>query len=512
MKNIVLYLIIAFFTSVYGYSQQLPELIPFRSGNLWGFCDQSKKIIISPKYDEVRLFSGDKAAIRTGIYWGYVNKKGKIVIPIKYYAASDFYGDHSDKAKVHELIKKTPKGGGSKRDNYKECGTFDAAITNTLITYEYRDMLVKSSPCVMEYVFIINSKGKNIERLDYEINYPEGKKNYSTLLQGKEIVRVEHAASPFVDKKGFDIFRYAGEGLVSVKKNGKWGFADTSGAIKVELKYDYTGDFSEGIALAQSGEKFVGISKSGEELFIYDKGILIGEFKNGLILAKDINKNEPASYKRDKYGYLNSKGEYAIRPQFKNATSFYEGYAVVKDSLNHFHYTDNLGRYVPTEPNWEIPVECCTEYLGPIENLVQPGGLFKVRRKFSKKAEEVKETSGFQYNERVGFINKDGKEIAACEYDSTGRFVMGVCKVVIGDKAGLIDINGKRITEVKYSELNMPRPFGCNYADYKYKTLLDYYSPYELLKQGLIRIILNDKIGLIDLNGNEYFSDDKEPQ
>lgn len=506
--RIICFLIFLLFGLTGFYSQELPDLIPFRSGKKWGYCDREKKIVIEPKYDEVRLFAGDKAAVRSGIYWGYINKSGNVVIPIVFYAATDFYGDNFEQAKITELVKVTPKGGGTKRDNYKECGTLDASLKNMDLTFEYRDMLVKSSPCVMEYVYIINGDGKKMERLDYEINFADGKKPYSTILKGKkEIGQKPYQPLTLPTNKGFEVFLPAGENMVSVKQNGKWGYADTSGKIIVELKYSYTGNFSEGIAITQSGEKFVAIDKNGNELFTYDKGILVGEFHDGLILAKDINKNEAAFYKRDKYGFLNTSGEYVIRPQFKNATPFYEGYAVVKDSLNRFHYIDLNGRKVPTEPNWEIPVECCTEYLGPIENLVMAGGLFKVKRKFSKKSEEVRETQDFQYSERLGFIDKNGKEVSPCEYDSTGRFVMNVCKVTKDRKEGLIGATGKKITELKYDELNMPKPFGCNYPSYKYKTLLDYYAPYDLLKKGLIRVILNDKIGLIDLQGNEYFED-----
>jgi hypothetical protein len=34
-----------------GFAQKLPDLIPYRSGKLWGYCDSNKKIIIKPKYE-----------------------------------------------------------------------------------------------------------------------------------------------------------------------------------------------------------------------------------------------------------------------------------------------------------------------------------------------------------------------------------------------------------------------------------------------------------------------------
>lgn len=473
----------------------------------WGYCDASKKIIITPKYDEVRLFSGELAAVRSGIYWGFINKKGKLVIPIKYYSVSDFYGKEFNDAKVCELIKRNPKS-SDRKGMLKECGTLDATLTNTALTQEYRNVLIKSSPCIIEYFFIIDAKGKIKERLDYEINFPEGKRNYSTVVKGKKHIQVEKIQNTPDDyKKGYDIFRHAGEGMVSVKKNGKWGYTDTSGILKVELKYDYTGDFSEGIALAQLGEKFVSIDKSGAELFTYDKGILIGEFRNGLLLAKNINKAEPAFYKRDSYGFVNKQGEYALKPIYKNATSFFSGYAIIKDSLNKFHFIGTDGKYIPELSNWEIPVECCTEYLGPVESIIQNGGLFKVQRKFPMATDKMADKETFQYSIKFGFINSQGAEVVPCEYDSTGRFEGGFCKVVVNRKSGLINSNGKKITELKYDELHIPQPYGSFYTNYSYKTLLDYYIADFLFKNGLIKVMIDEKVGLIDFNGNEYFED-----
>jgi WG containing repeat len=508
MKNQRLYIQVLFyvFCWVQISAQTLPELIPYRVGNKWGYCDASKKIVLTPKYDEVRLFSGERAAVRTGIYWGYINKKGAVVIPIKYYSASDFYGKDLNSAKVCELVKQNPKS-SDRKGTLKECGHFDAAIANPDYTQEYRNMLVKSSPCVLEYFLIIDGKGKIKERLDYEINFPGEKRNYSTVVQGKKYVQVEHISPTAASlNKGYDVFNPAGEDLISVKKNGKWGYADTAGNVKVDLKYDYAGNFSEGFAIAQLQGKFVILDKSGTELFTYGNGILIGECHNGLILAKDINKNLP-SYKSDKFGYLNTKGEFVIRPQFKNATSFHEGYAIIKDSVNKFHFVGVDGNYVPELSNWEIPVECCSEYLGPVEKIIQQNGLFKVQRNFSLDANQMKEKETFQYNVKFGFINAQGKEITPCEYDSTGRFEGGICKVVVNRKAGIINAQGKRITEIKYDEMHVPQPYGSFYTNYSYKTLLDYYIADHLFKNGLIKVVIDDKVGLIDFNGNEYFED-----
>lgn len=507
MHKVLRFILVSIFCIGNLIGQVLPDLIPYRVGNKWGYSDAAKKMVITPRYDEVRLFAGERAAVRSGIYWGFINKNGNVVIPIKYYAVSDFYGKEFTDAKVTELIKKNPKS-SDKKGTLKECGSFDAALLNPDFTQEYRNILVKSSPCIIEYFLIIDTKGKIKERLDYEINFPDGKRNYSTVVKGKKYVQVERVVPTAADlKKGYDVFKPANEGLFSVRKGGKWGYTDSAGTVKVELKYDFTGDFSEGIAIAQQGEKFVALDVTGKELFTYDKGILIGEFHNGLILAKNINKAEPAFYKRDSYGFVNKQGEYAIRPSFKNATNFFEGYAIIKDSINKFHFMATDGKYISETSNWEIPVECCTEYLGPVENIIQKGGLFKVQRKYSLKANQMKDKESFQYNVKFGFINAEGKYVVECEYDSTGRFEGGFCKVVLDRKAGLINAQGKKITELKYDEMNVPQPFGNSYTNYSYKTLLDYYLAEHLFRNGLIKVVLNEKVGLIDFNGTEYFEE-----
>jgi len=67
-----------------------PELIPYRKGNEWGFCDRNKKIVIPIKYDDVGSFSEGLARVELNGKWGYIDKEGKEVIPIKYDWARSF--------------------------------------------------------------------------------------------------------------------------------------------------------------------------------------------------------------------------------------------------------------------------------------------------------------------------------------------------------------------------------------------------------------------------------------
>ncbi|HXC06924.1 MAG TPA: WG repeat-containing protein [Bacteroidia bacterium] len=53
------------------------------------------------------------------------------------------------------------------------------------------------------------------------------------------------------------------EGLAGVKKDGKWGFIDHTGATKIPFKYDEAGFFAEGLAFVSMGGKYGFINKTG---------------------------------------------------------------------------------------------------------------------------------------------------------------------------------------------------------------------------------------------------------
>ena len=66
------------------------QLIPYRQGRKWGYCDASKKIIISCRFDRVSLFSEGLAAVTINEKMGYIDKTGKLVIPCKFGEAGPF--------------------------------------------------------------------------------------------------------------------------------------------------------------------------------------------------------------------------------------------------------------------------------------------------------------------------------------------------------------------------------------------------------------------------------------
>jgi len=88
-KNLLVALFVAFVMPATAQNADL-SLVPYRKGNLWGYADPDKKIIITPAYDEADFFSEGFAAVKKGGKYGYINTAGKLVIPFKFTVAKPF--------------------------------------------------------------------------------------------------------------------------------------------------------------------------------------------------------------------------------------------------------------------------------------------------------------------------------------------------------------------------------------------------------------------------------------
>lgn len=85
--------------------------------------------------------------------------------------------------------------------------------------------------------------------------------------------------SGYINKLGQEViplkYEYAGEfseGLAAVYLDGKWGYIDKSGNEIIPLKYDDAHEFSEGLAVVGLNGKYGYIDKSGNKIipFKYD--------------------------------------------------------------------------------------------------------------------------------------------------------------------------------------------------------------------------------------------------
>ena len=118
------------------------------------------------------------------------------------------------------------------------------------------------------------------------------------------------------------------------------------------------------------------------------------------------------------YGYINSKGEEIIAPQFELAGDFTEGFAAVGDE-------DKMG-YIDINGNWVI------------EKIYDDAGEFS-----EGLAPVLKEG-------KWGYIDINGNTVIAHQYDTAFMFSDGVAEVSVDDKYGFIDKTGKAVVPLQY--------------------------------------------------------------
>lgn len=67
---------------------RLPDLIPYRKGDKWGYCDSTKKIIIDTIYERAEFFEFGRAVVMKKRKFGVIDQSGKQVVACQYKSLS----------------------------------------------------------------------------------------------------------------------------------------------------------------------------------------------------------------------------------------------------------------------------------------------------------------------------------------------------------------------------------------------------------------------------------------
>lgn len=234
----------------------------------YGVINRLGEIIIEPKFGELNRFSENlcKANNTENDCIGFINEKGELAIDFKFKK----YSDHQ-----HELI-----GIG-----WHKTGEV------------FNEGLCKVASILNNESGIISNTGETI--------IPFGKWNtLNTFSEG-----VSSVGKKYYDKK------------TSLSKS-KFGFIDKIGNEIMEIKYDLTSSFFEGLAVAVINNKYGFINKYGEtEIpFVYDFAM---PFCNG-IAAVFLNVGNGNKSPNRKWGYINKYGETVIPHVYDGNFTLYD--------------------------------------------------------------------------------------------------------------------------------------------------------------------------------------------
>jgi hypothetical protein len=346
---------------------------------------------------------------------------------------------------------------------------------------------------------MINPSGKMVIAARYDMLHPfiNGMALFNT---GGEYEMIEDIA---------DTVTHSGLG-------GKWGYLDLSGKEKIPARYDLAFDFSDGLAMVNTGGNAA--------------GCLLGNC-GGL------------------FGYIDKGGKEVIALQFQSATGFANGKAGVKKNGREY-IIDKKGNEIKHTAAGNIPppVQQVTgnsaspaampeshpaTILKPIA--VPVGGLFPYKAANNKYGfRDSKRTiilqpqfdiaNEFQENGlarvgigdistiQYGFINRMGQDVIPLQYSGASGFSEGLANVNLGQKTGYINSTGKIIIPFIYDNgwsfreglAAVEQNGKWGFISKTGRTALPFlYNNAESFQEGLALVMINDKYGFINKSGKQ---------
>jgi hypothetical protein len=310
-------------------------LFPAPLGTSWGFIDNRGRTAIAARYESALPFSEGLAAVKREGRWGYIDRTGTEVIPMRYKTAQSF---HKGVAIVDTGLPDHPIG---------LIDTSGSQVTPPM----FRSISATDGPNGL----LLGQKepGDGLGYYDRSGNLVLGPYSLAfAFVDGRARVKgngrtsavewIIDASGEFLPKQPvvLDGTKFS-EGLFAIRRDRKLGYMDLDGKVVIEPAYDQGGEFSEGLAAVQLEGHWMFIDKSGAVIAEFPGGIAFAEpLSDGLSLVS-ADRDQPGR----KFGYVDRKGHWAIKPSWDDAEPFHEGLAYVgtwKDGKA--AYIDHQGR------------------------------------------------------------------------------------------------------------------------------------------------------------------------
>ncbi len=233
------------------------------------------------------------------------------------------------------------------------------------------------------------------------------------------------------------------EELCAVKNaEGKWGYIDPQGDLRIPCMYDVANDFSCGLALVKTEDGYGYIDDE-------NRFVIPAEYEE----AYPFSENRACVRIGDAYGYIDTAGQVVIPGGFELAFDFSGGSAVIKQES---YGTVNASGTTQLMPGWDqLSPERKDGYFkgrkGELWSFVDASGAavsdeYAYLGEFSDGLCPVKTNTGY------GYIDESFRLVIPAEWDSAGAFSEGFAAVSKDGLFGYIDKTGTLVTELLYTE------------------------------------------------------------
>ena len=252
----------------YGFEDLVPIKIKVNEYcELWGYANEKDSIVIDPRYTEVKKFKGDSAIVYLDGRCGIINSENEwLVEPENHELYHAGLYERDSTGKVNYLLK------GNKYDKIEN-------VIPGLVK-------VKSN----NFWGVSNLNGKLIIDVYYDKIISSIKDSIFVLYKGKKIGITDFKGDTLLGLTDrFDkIFQFI-EGRAKIMKQGKYGFIDARGNIRVAPQYIEAFDYKEGAAAVIINGKWGFIDKD-ENILVQPLYSEVRQFKNGIARVKQKNK------------------------------------------------------------------------------------------------------------------------------------------------------------------------------------------------------------------------------
>ncbi len=324
-------------------------------------------------------------------------------------------------------------------------------------------------------------------------------------------------------------------------KDNKFGYIDTTGKVVISAKYNYGGEFIDGIASVQLGNNYGYINKQ-EEWFDEagdlreglrwisidgrggyvdsDGGVFIEpqfsscySFSDGIAMVVS---------EEHKYGFINKEGEFIITAQYEDAVGFSEGYAWVKYEGN-WYVIDKFGesqnnRLSGIQPSMFVEGVAVVHSLDEKFGYANTEGTMIIDTTLEYAGDfcngvAIAKYPGYKY----GILSRDAKWVGTTYFDSFSGTLKNFALIQVEGKWGLIDPHGDLAIEpmydyledVSYTLFSFLQGGKYGYVDFTGAVLVEpRYDEASRFYDGIAVVRLLDKYGFIDSGGGVLY----EPQ
>ena len=345
---------------------------------------------------------------------------------------------------------------------------------------------------------VINKRNEIVIPFQYDkISYLENTDNRLFKVEkNKDLYGCINSKAEVIVEVNYDQVKEIHDGMISVRKNGNWGFTNVDGMEKIPCIYRSVKPFSEGLAAVYIKGKWGFVDKEGN-MVIPAKYYAVGMFSEGLAWVQE---------KPGIIDFINPKNEIVFQIEALAASNFVNTFSIIKTE-NGYGFIDKNGQWVlKPSPKFDM-IHQFNEYgiskakIGDKYVLINNKGEIISKKyalidPFYEGFARVRPNNYLpnqQVDVKYGMINLSGREIIEAKFSNLSKMSCG--RVVFYDenrKYGVLDSNANTIIKAQYFSI----------SDFRDGRAIVYNSPNE---SGIINVegnfVSNFKQGVIrDIN------------